>query len=251
MQAERDDGAVSAREVAEVCDAWRRSSLAHGWHATDDWACAEATAVVTGLWGDEAALSGACGLLGRARAQAGVGVAETIADLAALFGALGAGEPPLPLICAVAEGWAEEGLAQQAQGHCEDPLSGLVTLPYLRTRLAEVYRAAAQNGTSPADTHRLLTVTLPRRPDPWRRMALVILLGRDLRAEFPGGETLALAWPDRPGPVLSLVRTAADLPLRFTRLRRTVGVTFGAQIKLTPLPGRVTDALRLVDALAR
>jgi len=50
--------------------------------------------------------------------------------------------------------------------HSEDPLSGLATLPYLRTRLAEVYREAEQGGTSPADTHRLLVVRLPGAPQP-------------------------------------------------------------------------------------
>ena len=138
--------------------------------------------------------------LGRSRARAGVGIAETIDDLAALFAVLGEGrqwDPPPRLVCAIAEGWAEESLSQFAHGGCEDPLSGLATLPYLRTRLAEVYREAEQGGTSPADTHRLLVVGLPRRPDPWRRMALPILVGRDLRAAFPGGETLSLA---KPGP---------------------------------------------------
>jgi hypothetical protein len=107
-------------------------------------------------------------------------------------------EPPLYLVCAIAEAWAEESLTQFAQGGCEDPLSGLATLPYLRTRLAEVYREAEQGGTSPADTHRLLVVGLPRRPDPWRRMALAILVGHDLRAAFPGGETLSIANPGPP-----------------------------------------------------
>ena len=113
-------------------------------------------------------LTAACTGLGRSRARAGIGIAETIDDLAALFAVLGAesasehadpggrdragrgSAPPLRLVCAIAEGWAEESVAQLAQG-CEDPLSGLATLPYLRTRLAEVYREAEQGGTSPAE----------------------------------------------------------------------------------------------------
>jgi hypothetical protein len=57
-------------------------------------------------------------------------------------------------------------MAQLSASGCEDPLSGLATLPYLSTRLGEVYREAAHRGTSPADTHRLVVVSLPRRPDP-------------------------------------------------------------------------------------
>jgi len=157
-------------------------------------------------------------------------------------------DPPLRLICAIAEGWAEESLDQLAQGGCEDPLSGLATLAHLRTRLAEVYREAQHRGTSPADTHRLLVVGLPSRPDPWRRMALAILVGHDLRAAFPGGETLSLA---KPGPAIALVSAHGDLPLRYVRLRRNIQDTFGTQIRMTPLPGVLTDALRLVDDLAR
>jgi hypothetical protein len=157
-------------------------------------------------------------------------------------------DPPLRLICAIAEGWTEESLDQLGQGGCEDPLSGLATLAHLRTRLAELYREAEHRGTSPADTHRLLVVGLPSRPDPWGRMALAILVGHDLRAAFPGGETLSLA---KPGPAIALVCAHGDLPLRYARLRRNIQATFGTQIRMTPLPGVLTDALRLVDDLAR
>ena len=89
---------------------------------------------------------------------------------------------------------------------------------------------------------------LPHCPDPWRRLALPILVGRDLRAAFPGGETLSLA---KPGPAIALVPARRDLPLRYARLRRNIQAAFGTQIRMTPLPGRLTEALRLVDELAR
>jgi hypothetical protein len=236
--------------VNEVLAACRNRALARG----------EAGLAAVGA----TALAAACAGLGRSRARAGVGVAETIDDLVALFAVLGRGEgdgasvlgggeegrwdPALWLVGAIAEGWAEESVSQFARGGCEDPLSGLATLSYLRTRLAEVYREAEQGGTSPAETHRLLVVGLPRRPDPWRRLALPILVGRDLRAAFPGGETLSLA---KPGPAIALVPARRDLPLRYARLRRNIQAAFGTQIRMTPLPGRLTEALRLVDELAR
>ena len=250
----------------QLRDEWRRRSLATGWRMPNDWD-SEAVDEVLGACQNRAlargeaglaaagatALAAACAGLGRSRARAGVGIAETIDDLAALFAVLGKGEgrqwdPPLRLVGAIAEGWAEESVSQFAHVGCEDPLSGLATLSYLRTRLAEVYREAEQGGTSPAETHRLLVVGLPRRPDPWRRLALPILVGRDLRAAFPGGETLSLA---KPGPAIALVPARRDLPLRYARLRRNIQATFGTQIRMTPLPGRLTEALRLVDELAR
>jgi hypothetical protein len=282
MEPDREDrsaGPACLRDT-QLRDEWRRRSLATGWRMPDDWdseavdevlAACRNRALARGEAGLAAvgasALTAACAGLGRSRARAGVGIAETIDDLAALFAVLSDGEggragvlgggpgmwgaggdPPLRLVGAIAEGWAEESVSQFSHVGCEDPLSGLATLSYLRTRLAEVYREAEQGGTSPAETHRLLVVGLPRRPDPWRRLALPILVGRDLRAAFPGGETLSLA---KPGPAIALVPARRDLPIRYARLRRNIQATFGTQIRMTPLPGRLTEALRLVDELAR
>jgi len=280
MEPDREDryaGPACLREAqlreTRLRDEWRRRSLATGWRMPDDWdseavdevlAACQNRALARGEAGLAAvgatALAAACAGLGRSRARAGVGIAETIDDLVALFAVLGGGERAgvlsegeqrnlaLRLVGAIAEGWAEESVSQFARGGCEDPLSGMATLPYLRTRLTEVYREAEQRGTSPAETHRLLVVGLPRRPDPWRRLALPILVGRDLRAAFPGGETLSLA---KPGPAIALVPARHDLPLRYARLRRHIQATFGTHIRMTPLPGRLTEALRLVDELAR
>src|SRR6202000_1768729 len=63
------------------------------------------------------------------------------------------GDPALRFVGAIAEGWAEESVSQFARSGCEDPLRRMGPLPYLRTRLAEVYREAEQRGTSPAETH--------------------------------------------------------------------------------------------------
>ena len=275
MEPDREDRSAgpACLHDDQLRDEWRRRSLATGWRMPDDWdseavgavlAACRNRALARGEAGLAAVgvitLTAACAGLGRSRARAGVGIAETIDDLAALFAVLGGGEgnrpgagapggdPPLRLVGAIAEGWAEESVSQFAHGGCEDPLSGLATLSYLRTRLAEMYREAEHGGISPAKTHRLLVVGLPRRPDPWRRLALPILVGRDLRAAFPGGETLSLA---KPGPAIALVQARGDLPLRYARLRRNIQAAFGTQIRMTPLPGQLTEALRLVDELAR
>jgi hypothetical protein len=50
-----------------------------------------------------------------------------------------------------------------------------------------------------------------------------------------GGETLSIAKPE---PPIALVRARGDLPFRYARLRRSIQETFGAQIRMTPLPGR-------------
>jgi hypothetical protein len=95
-------------------------------------------------------------------------------------------------------------------------------------------------------------------------MAQAILLGHDLRVAFPGGDTLC--GNTRCGDTLStagaglaiaLVRVRDDLSARYANLRRTVrvrptrGARNGMQIRMAPLPARLTEALRLVDELAR
>jgi len=226
--------------------AWRRQSLSAGWLAEDDWWSSAVDAVARAACRD-GSLRQACALLGRARAQAGVGISEAITDVAALYRVLGAGTPPLDVITALAEGWADAGLARLSGATCEDPLTGLVSFAYLRTRLREVYRDAEQQGTCPPATHRLVVVELPRRPDPWRRISLVILVGHDLRAAFPGGDTLSL---DRPGPAIALVQVTSELAFRFASLRRTIRAALGTEARMIRLPARPEDAERLLDQLA-
>jgi hypothetical protein len=233
-------------DLAGLRDAWQRQSLVAGWLAEDDWWTAAVDAVAGAACRD-GSLRPACTMLGRARAQAGVGIAEALTDLAALFRVLGQGTPPLEVITSLAEGWADDGLARMSDATCEDPLTGLVSLAYLRTRLREVYRDARQRGTCPQVTHRLVVVDLPRRPDPWGRIALVILVGHDLRAAFPGGDTLSLS---RPGPAIALVRVTDELAFRFTGLRRAVRSALGTDVRMVTLPARPEDAERLLDRLA-
>jgi hypothetical protein len=242
-----------ALDVETLRETWRRHSLADGWAAADDWHTAAvdavAEAVLPAVSGAPALdLARACGSLGQARAQAGVGIATAIADLAALYAVLGRGGPPLHLVSSVAQGWAEEGLTRESHGQCEDPLTGLTTVPYLRTRLAELYREADLLGISPARTHRLIVISPLSRPDRWHRLAEAIRLGHDLRTAFPGGETLAQA--PGPGAGIALVRVRWDLPTRYAELCRAVQLTCAARTRISPLPAMLPEALRLVAELA-
>ena len=74
--------------------AWRRQSLSAGWLAEDDWwtAAVDAVARAACRYGS---LRQACTMLGRARAEAGVGITEAMTDVAALYRVLGEGTPPL------------------------------------------------------------------------------------------------------------------------------------------------------------
>jgi hypothetical protein len=233
--------------VVRLCEAWRQQSMICGWAADDDWQVAAVDTVSIAAC-RRTGLAAACGLLGRERARAGVGIGEAITDLAALCFVLDGANPPLDLVRPLAEGWAEAGLARMSDATCEDPLTGLATLPYLRTRLGEVYRETRQAGQCTADTHRLLVADLPHRLDPWDRLSVLILVSNDLRASFPGGETLSLAGSGR---AIALVRALPELQFRATGLRRSLAEAHGTRLRLLRPPARLEEALRILDGLAR
>jgi hypothetical protein len=231
---------------AELRDAWQERSLAAGWNHPDDW-WSPAVDTVTAAVRTGADLAGPLRLLGESRGRAGAGIAETLDDLGALLDVIGCPSAPLALVKPVAEGWAGTGLASLTHDTCEDPLTGLVTMPYLRTRLGELYREALRDGTCPGDTHRLLLINLTASSSEWQRLARAIVIGHDLRMAFPGGETLSLA--DR-NHLIVLARESPVPDLATAGLRRKLADAHGARVQVFRLPSRHREALRLLDELA-
>jgi hypothetical protein len=232
--------------VVRLCEAWRQQSLICGWTADDDWRVAAVDTVAAAAWRG-IGLATACAGLGRERARGGIGIGETLTDLAALCYVLDGEDPPIELVRPLAEGWAEAGLAAMSHGTCEDPLTGLTTMPYLRTRLGEVYREARHVGGSAADSHRLLVAELPRGLDPWDRLSVLLLVSNELRATFPGGQTLTLGGSTR---AIALVRALPELQFRATGLRRSLADVHGTRLRLIKPPTQLKEALRLLDGLA-
>lgn len=256
-------GAVALRE------AWRRESAGSGWSRSGDWwvpevdALAEAVASTDSVGpADATGWLPACDRLGRARADAGVGLGETLDDVCALWRLLPAGAPPLPVVRAVAEAWADAGLCQLATTTCEDPLTGLATAGYLRTRLAEIYREAERAGTPVPDSHALLVVAAeppaadPDNPDDggatgWRMLRHRLAVGVCLRTALSGGETLAALSATS---AVCLVGRGPQLPPMLTGLRH--GLTTHAALRpvrvwLEPLPPKLDEAYALLKELAR
>lgn len=222
-------------------DAWRVRSLGCGWVFPEDWWTHEVDAMTHALL-EGADPAGPCAGLGHARAEAGVGIGETLEDLGALYAALGHDEPPMRCVRALAEGWAESGVFGAAGLTSEDPLTGLTTVPYLRSRIAELYRGDG----APDDAYRLVIVDLAARLDPWKRIAWTIAVGHTLRRTFPGEETLTLL---RPGRACALVPLRPELELVSARLRRDVTTRHSARLTMERLPEDATGAARLLDRL--
>src|SRR4051794_37543485 len=150
----------------------------------------------------ETALAG----LARARAAAGAGLAETLADLAALHAVLDHSDDgfvapdldatPARLLRTTALAWADVATDQLVHTEVTDPLTGLPTAAYLRTRLAELYRAAAARERPAADDHVLLVVSLDLSAVAgFPRLTGMILVADALRTVFDSGQSVALLGP--------------------------------------------------------
>ncbi|MGH3436575.1 MAG: GGDEF domain-containing protein [Sciscionella sp.] len=208
---------------------WRTASLAGGWPFVDDWALPEIDQVCCAVLSGKD-LAQPLTALGRARASAGIGLGETLADLAALHAVLDGPDtahgvvgvdpdaPPARLLRLTALGWADSTMGRLGRSEVTDPLTGLATAEYLRMRLSEVYREAEVSGRSAADTYALVAV----RHDPsglarWPRLAATVLVADALRATFTSGETLVALGR---GVAAGLARRDELLAGQVARLRR-------------------------------
>ncbi len=202
------DGARGAdsRNPLEIRRAWHAAALAAGWACPRDWWVPEVDGVTEALVSGADAAA-AIGRLAEARAEGGVGLREGLDDLFALYRTLPPAAPPLPLVRAFAECWADAAVVPVQSLTCEDPLTGLVSPAYLRTRLAEVYREAERSGL-PVTVHHALLVVLAAPPGSTVRDQEIAPSGTRGResagTEGPGPDSgtrtgeLAAAEPDPP-----------------------------------------------------
>ncbi|MGP4021115.1 hypothetical protein [Saccharopolyspora sp. 5N708] len=195
-----DATTTQARQRA-LRDRWRTASFAAGWPFPSDWSSSAVEAVCAAMIaGDD--LSEPLVELGVARAEAGVGLAGTLLDLAALH-AVSTGEHdglvsadpdavPTAMVRSTALGWAEVVTRLSIGREVVDPLTGLNTASYLRTRLHEVYRAAGVEGRCVDEEYALIMVSFGAATDGFPRMMAMVLVADVLRTVFDGGETVAL-----------------------------------------------------------
>jgi GGDEF domain-containing protein len=222
-------------------------------------------AVLAGADPDEALVE-----LGRARAEAGSGLGETLQDVAALHAVLTvpdnhdgmvAADPdatPARLLRVTAMAWSDVLVHQLAHGEVRDGLTGLANTAYLRARLHEIYRAAAAGGFSARSRYVLVVVAADlEHASGWTRLAAMVLLADVLRTAFDGGQTLATIGPatmavlaERDGRLSE--RAAATRWLTADKLGvdpqlKEIGVP---AVWLEPLPETHAGACRLITELA-
>lgn len=206
---------------------WRTASIAAGWPFPSDWATGAVDQVCAALT-TGVDLHEPLAELGAERADAGVGLAGALQDLAALHavtthpvehGGLVSADPdavPARMVRATALGWADIIAEQSVGREVEDELTGLTTVRYLRTRLHEVYRESRAAGRAPGADHTLITVSLDIPDDSWPRMMAMVLVADVLRSVFDSGETVSLL---RSSTAAVLTRRGEHLVPRCERAR--------------------------------
>ncbi len=203
----RGDAEGTGHAVRVLRARWRTASIAAGWRFPSDWGLPEVDGVCVSAV-RRADLSGPLASLGRARAEAGASLDETLTDLAALHAVLTtprtsdgliATDPdaaPTALIRPAAVGWADASSGELRKAEATENLTSLATHAYLRTRLGEVYRQATREQMPVSETHTLLAITLDLSDvDGWPRLMAMVLAADALRDVFDGGETVALLGP--------------------------------------------------------
>ncbi|MFC7341458.1 hypothetical protein [Saccharopolyspora griseoalba] len=244
---------------------WRTASLAAGWPFPGDWEVPAVDAVCAAVVA-EADLRDPLAELGAARAESGVELAGTLQDLAALHAVTESGgdglvsaDPdavPTSLLRITALGWADVVSGLSAGREVEDPLTGMNTAGYLRTRLHEIYRAASAGGFRAGDEYALLTVTLGVSSGGYPRMVAMVLIADALRTVFDAGETVALL---RAATAGVLTRRTPNLEARCVQARWMIENRLAAdpalrdcgrvRISEQPLPADHAQACELLAAL--
>ncbi|WP_148574673.1 hypothetical protein [Nocardioides caldifontis] len=198
----------------------------------------------------------ACAVAGRALAWDGASLGEALSGLRETWEALGGAAPDFAAVEALSVAWSEATLEFLHDVSCEDPLTGLASLPHLRTRLSEVYREAERLGTSVRRTHALVVVQVGGSAggdvptDGFTRALRLAALADALRTVFAGEEVIAGGGAGR---VVALVRRTPELgeTLTLTRLMlEDLGLS-GARLWLEGLPDGVDAGVRALSEVAR
>lgn len=247
-----DDMSADGDALASLVSTWSEVAASTGWVWPGDWwhpsVEAAAAAVLNGVDAGPALAR-----LGDARARAGVGVAEALDDLEALFAAACGAEPPYGALRAYVEAYGDAALGTAEHDGCEDPLTGLATMPYLRARVVEEYREAARDGALVARRAALVVVEISPDSGPALLATIEMIKVADvLRSVFSGGETCAALSRRRSA---ALVRRRETLPRSVQLLQELLAARSvnGATARswVEGLPPHESGAVALLDELAR
>lgn len=139
--------------------------------------------------------------------------------------------------------WADVAMDQLAHIEVTDPLTGLPTAAYLRTRLGEIYRQADVSGRGVTEEYSLLAVGLDLSlVSGWRRVTGLILLAEALRDVLDGGESLATLGPST---LVAVLPRDGRITSKAMTLRRTLLEHLAVDEQLQGMPSPRIRLLRL------
>lgn len=195
----------------------------------------------------------ACAVIGRAYARDGASLGEAMDGLAATYAHCRSAEPSFAAAEALSLAWSEATLEYLHQLSCEDPLTGLASLAHVRTRLAEIYREADNEGGDVRAEHALVVVdTFSSTDDHFGRALMLARVAEAVRTVFGGGETVGRVGHAR---VTAVVRRRPDLGATVAVLRSYLTeLRLGARdvrVWIEGLPSSGESAVLLLDELAR
>lgn len=197
----------------------------------------------------------ACAVAGRVLASDGVPLTDALDALRATTRAVLRRDPAYAAVRALGSGWSEATLGYLGEVTCEDPLTGLASLPHLRSRVAELYRDEVAGGSAVCDHQVLVVLETPQPPvfedasgEAFGSALRTARLADTVRAVFPAGLTVGRVSRER---VVALVRRDARLDRRLALLAAlTAGVRPAVRIWSEALPTDERGAADLLGALA-
>lgn len=230
--------------VRDLPARWRVASLAAGWLRPDDWHCVAVDVMAHAVVEAEGE-SSAAALLGADRAARGVGLAESLTDLDALYWAAAETEPPFPVTRAFAESWSDVTTSSLLTRGATDALTGLGTADYLATRIREVYAEERATGIPTPEAWRAIRIAASPGGG-WDGALGRLARARVVASVLDRGESSAVL---PTGTVLSLAR-APSIPELVARLRHRLGAAGDSDSLVSALALPATREAALESLLA-
>lgn len=207
----------------------------------------------------EADVTGPCSVVGRDVAQDGTPLGEALESLRSTYDMVLGTAPTFEATEALSVAWSNATLEFLHDLSCEDPLTGLASLPHIRTRLAEIYRESELTDAGVSSSHALVVVELGFG-DPtegpghhhFTRALRLAQVAEALRGVYSGGQTLGRLGLDR---AVAVVPRGVDLGLSVATLREFLAdLDLGrteVRVWIEGLPESASSATLLLDDLAR
>ncbi len=232
--------------ISSLSEQWMTASTVFAWRTPDDWRGPAVEAMVGALVAQDG-IATAAGGLGADRAARGLGLRDSLDDLAVLFSIATQSQPPFEVTRTFVDQWNEVSTASLLNRGTTDALTGLGTEEYLLARVREVYAEARATGDTVGDTWCLIRID-SGDPVGWRRVVHHVTIARELASVLDRGESTVVL---DSGLFVSLCHTS-ECDENVVRLRvrlRALDELGKVTVTGTALPDDLEGAVALVRSL--